>query len=1270
MSDTLKTVLNGIPSFLWKDGEQPDATKFSNLFGSFSSAFNTISNIIGPAVNNGIAVSTFDTNVSAGKYYKDMSPSDRISFLSTLNTTILSTFNIARVLGPHAVLNPQYLPGSTHSKASTGSGYPLATGVKIQQLPFPPQAEYSWEIVDGDEGEWSLASSKENLLTRLEDKFFFLDEDGVLYSNQYFPSNSYIKYDLYVPNTYSYLGAGYNCIPDLSILSLSSGDRLCLELTYDSSSGAYSKWLVKLPEIISVRDPLLTSSTKEISSSGFEPVGQYSEFYEKKFYKLNENLYPTGGSPSVIEGNLLALYDHENQQTYIIDGWEVAVDEDPDVIRSYYLTGPKSLEQVFKNDSGGLLVSGGANTHSFFLFCLGNNISQQLAQVALNFSRHKHNGYDSYRISHKDLLDSENNAQGVGLKDGSDGGLNFISYNRQLALSNSPDNVHAQYMNRLGYLYGGSHGFYEAIASFDKMVDLNAMHGDLLFYPIENTSKDYAYPDETAYLAAVAGGSQSEEITWDLSGNPVTAVATDFPDFRTHAMIFGWPNPNSAEKYILGGTKLYYEPWNFLSDTEFDNKGQIWKLARHGFVPGDYTGLTGDAKRRGLNINWGNLFFGHREDIFGGLLTGNDKTEASAFFRTSEFNVVTTANFRSGTNTNSTIKNGYMYRDGFAVKALRGSNIWLSVGGENDATGALTLTDNPGSFAIDISLAGASSEGQEEPGGIRADRLYRDQSAGAGILATPSLRPDGKIPWVTSDNADQSIATLWDNSEIAPDTSDWYIKNSVLDIFNLAVDYQKDNSVNLDIAAGTDDSLLKWTAGRPFIRGTYGINFCISSNFNNLDTRFKTGYHLRFDETDPWGPGESILYTSVDEYVHREFKFWGSNEEIDPVANTVSLNNTVGGNINLLYNLGRDYRRFGLIKSWTSSGGSLSGGLDIYSPWANARAISLGTSTPENYGSAIRQASFVDAFAGLRNDPLQPYMAEYVLPFQAIYDLGKASDYSTNGVDIEELIKKVTFVIGQQAGATTGSMPPSLRVVEEVVHTDPGNIYDDSPYYAILPTTYGFNDIYLDGLIRGSEEILISNSDSTLPILGAWRFPASLVDFDIKLTYFIGASTVNPVGTGQGNSPHTTPHKYYKKVVDGDTVMIPAYAAYMTNISPEIKTKIPIIMTDRNNPGAIDDDYNKPSIVPYSAAIGLWPASTTASGYRGRFTLFQQRYGTAMNNKMFVALLNIHDRVDEDYNTNSPVPYQIYVEDTELKMRIVGSMNFKMMTSYHKTSIT
>ena len=73
----------------------------------------------------------------------------------------------------------------------------------------------------------------------------------------------------------------------------------------------------------------------------------------------------------------------------------------------------------------------------------------------------------------KDLLDAEGNKQGLGDQTGSNGGLDFVNSNRQLAYSETQDNVHPQYLHRLGYTYGGTAGKYEAAANVNKIIDLN-----------------------------------------------------------------------------------------------------------------------------------------------------------------------------------------------------------------------------------------------------------------------------------------------------------------------------------------------------------------------------------------------------------------------------------------------------------------------------------------------------------------------------------------------------------------------------------------------------------------------------------------------------------------------------------------------------------------------------------------------------------------------------------------------------------------------------
>lgn len=1286
MSDILKTASNSIPSFIWSDGEQPDATKYRNIFGAFSSTINLISGLLGPVLNSNVTVSTKDSVISSNTYLSKMSYAEQISFLSAANSTILNTFNLARILGPHAALNPAYLPGSVHLEISQGIGYRLATGTKIQQLPFPPTEDYAFVIADGART-WekagdgnSVVASPEGVASALADYFFYIDESGTLYTNATFDAGVYIRYDLVIPNTAGYLGAGYNCIPDLSVLSIDEQDRSlatggklgCLEISFVSNSSSYSIWQVKLPEVISLKEPLLSTASKLIDVDSFNPVGMYSEDEDKRFYVLNTDLYAgvSESGPTIIDNNLLALFNQATGETYILD-WEVATNITEDVPRSYYVSGPASLTTIFRNDADALLSSGGINTKDFILFVLGTNVAQQLAQISTNFAKHRHTGADSYRISHKDLLDAEGNVQGIGDQEGVDGGLDFRNYNRQLAYSEVKDNPHAQYLNRLGFLHGGSHGLYEAIGSFDKLIDLNAMHGDLLFYPIESLNsgtKPYKYASSEAYATAKSAGDDVEQIYWELdpSGgvNISAATAGYFPNYRTHAMIFGWPNLLSPESYNLGATKLYYEPWNFLVDTEYDNTGKQWSLARHGFVPGDYTGLTGNAKGRGLSINWGNLFFGYREDIFGGLLTGNEKKEASAYWRAGEFNVVTTGNNIAGSNTNSAIKTNYSYRDGFAVKAMKGSNVWLSTGGDTTAVKNIPFDhqnsdDKPGVIALEASTLGTFRD-SFVVGGIKNYAWTRDVwSSGAGLFAAPSLTGDGKIPWALDtgaytppDKSPYAYAGLWNTFAVTSNVD--LVDGGLLDIYALAPDHQKmanDGSSNYttaleNIIAGTDSNLSKWVQGRPFVRGTYGINFCSNNDFVNLEAQFKTGYH-KVEDGAIWGPLSPVLKTADSEYIHREFRFWGKNVDVNPSAASSSLENTVGGNINMLYNFGRNYTRFGQNLTWSNTLGSLSGGTDK-SPWANSRRISLGAKLPEEYGSAIRQASYVEAFSGFRNDPLQPYTVDYVYPFYATYNTGISSaTLTSNGMNIETVIKNSTFILADTIdgfGVETGYFN--------------GSELDN---YKLFSCVGLFDDMTIDSLLRGSEDLLIKRSYTL-----SGGFPRALAGYKVKLNYFMGKLMTGSSGGGNANTPHTN-GKYYSRIGSNTVEMVDSYKVIMG--ASDTGNKAPIVASDSHY-DAINLDSNINSTIPYSSSIALMPNVDAMTSYRAKFSDFETRYGLLMSNKQFCLFLNIHDRTNESYLLNSSVPYRIFIGPGDtVYISVSGTITFKMISAYHKTPV-
>ncbi|NDB81160.1 MAG: hypothetical protein EB127_00200 [Alphaproteobacteria bacterium] len=1291
MSDALKTAVNLVQSFTFSDGMQPSAKQFENIFNGLSEGLNIFSSVVGPALNSSVSVLTKNRVVSSNKYNSMMGTLDRLAFESNVQDAVLNTFNITRILGSHSSLNPLYLPGSVHLVASQSSGYPLATDVKVQQLPFPPIDEYSFEI-DDDGRTWVQVASAAEAAAATAAYSFYMDPAGTIYTNRLFKTGATIKYDLKIPNTYGPLGSGYNVIPDLSIETLSDEDVLSrtgdgsygrVSLSLKSTGADYSEWTLVLPPVISLKDPLLTTSTLGVDNQGFEPLGVFESSNGKKYYGLNSELYleSAGG---LIDNNTLVLFDSESGKSYFLN-WTSANLAGEEAKRTFYASGSSALLTLFKNDAGNLISSnGGSNTKNFYIFAFGTNISDTLAQVNLNFAKHKHNGSDSNRVHHRDLLGTENGLQGFGSQTGSYNGLDFVSYNRQLAFSNIEDNVHPQYFHRLGFLQGGTAGKYSDTHLMGyplaKKVDWNFLHGDMVFSPIEKVSRPMLYENSGDSSA----DPDKNKIDWDLNIESVESRGTkSLGNLRGHSLMFGVPlimnqtagsNPDGdldLEPSYNGAVRVSYENGIFYNDTLYDVTNQKYRLSKHGFIPGDETGIDGNFSPafRGLNIGWGNLFFGHREDIFGGRMSGMfiSKTEASAFWRTAEFNIITTANSQAGKNTNSKIKEGYNYRDGFNVRALKGSSIWLSTGAESpdvtDIASGKNSINIPGTIALEASYP--SSRGTilgSDTGVLSLNTLVSSDpkgdtiGSGSGIFLAPGPFIDTagadsyRNPWVAATLDDYKFASLWDSSSLGPVIDGSVLDGfnagpgPMLDIFALAPDRQKTNINSAgEIPVGTDASLLGWVFGRPFVRGTYGINFCVNGNSTDMHDDFKTGYKRKVLDED-WGPTRAILKTTTNEYIHREFKFWGKNYNDGPSASTDSTENTMGGNINLLYNFGRDYKRFGLNQVW-SDDTSLSGGgvgSSGNAQWANSRRISLGSSKPEDYGSAIRQASYVEAFKGFRNDPIQPYYANYIIPFTASYNLGELTE-----IDIQEQISKKTFVLAD-----------SINGMPALTYMDAG--------YVLVQLENVFNDVTLDGLIRGSEEILLQ---STNTVTGA--FPSSLVDFKVKLEYYVGQKADgSSTNTGTAESPHIF-GGYYNRIATGFIAMEPAAQAKVSGTIGGGGNLIPIVASSNGKYDPIDSAFNQSSIVGYSSAIGVVKNTNignSSSGYRSNFPLFETiGRGNLMGQKQFCLLLNIHDRTTESYAINSPVPYQIIKDGANhLIIKFRGTIHLTAITAYSR----
>jgi len=1439
MSDSLKKGLN-VPSFNFTTGALPEAIVFNKLYESVRSGFSLLNNLLGPLVRKGASIESKDYITSTSTYYSKMNSTNRSTLLAAASNSITNTFNLARIIGAHSLLNLRYIPGSYHLKETQTAGWPLKRDTLEQQLPFPPgkaTGPISYTLVVAGVA-FSRKTLKDQVYTSISPAYYVDVASATLYSNCYFNHGESLKYDLYVPNTESYIGAGYNCIPDLSILSLSletrnslvdslSDEYGCLKIEYVSSQNDTALWKMRLPEVISVKESLLSYGNGEALqkvAAGFEPVG-------KAIGGIKNYVLPNvsvGGNDvfagSTLQDNITLLFDSRTGESYPV----TLIRTSSEIV--YNFTTPASLKNVWLDDSGNLLSASGSNYNSkdFFLFTVGTSLTGSIAQNAINFSQHDHDGINSKRISHRDLVHTHLDMPAIPIGDklaGESGGLNFFGYSRFLTDSEIPNDVHPQYLSRLGYKFGGSQGFYDKNSAYDSNLNKNMFFGDFAFFPIESTPKTYQYSTQTTGLNS---GNRQEKITWSLSSD-----ISDYSQLRSHSFVFGNPDISSENSYsyyvvtpttilgsgtglqlqikipanqlviyndypvgdfvnailnngsgyavgniikipgsLVGGitpdndltlrvvaesggdvtgldlhlvlnsdkvapfqnksypnthgaVKLYYEPYPFIAPNKFDQQNNLSSLSKHGFIPGDETGAirlgnSDTSNIGGLNIGWGNLYFGYREDIFNGRLAVIDpyfNTEASAYWRAGEFNIVTTANSKAGTNTNSPAKTDYQYRDGFAVKAIKGSNIWLSVGGEgksessvNPATRGKTSTGIPGTFALEVSYPEAISD--KGTFALKtldsADTKGNVIASGAGILSSPGpvVDRDNNVflaPW-SKDYTSHHLASLWSSNAInypalngstggvydANDDELDYGPGPILDIFSLAPDRNRSNTlVKGKIGKASDSHILGWVYGRPFFRGTYGINFCLSGQLDNLHPDFKVGLGLKA-ESQNWGP-ESPILTAIDnnQFIHREFRFWGKVTDVEPQfeagLNVNSYTNTSGGNINLLYNFGKGFYRWGLVKPWDSirsmdgkilrdSGSGLASSSDP-APWQNSRRISLGSHRAEDYGSAIRQASFVEAFAGFRNDPYQPYTAEYVVPFKVRHYMGDLIQENATSfpMRIENYLAHKTFVM------STEQVYPMYQNDSQDVPNWVGGQNGDG--YILCapgsnPTSPGFfgsrlmaPSIFVDQLIRGSEDMLLARSGDHINLFDT--FPISLQSLKVDLEYFIGQRLIAPNGRTTGDADSPSPaydeaeqnlgdspfNRDYRQVLAGNVFMVESYKAKgsLDMGIEDIHQKIPVLMKSSGSIPSTGVDQSYPAggylfhtsplggAVGYDAAIGVCEMLHNHDSYYNRFPLFKSKYAGYMQNKMFCLLLHFDKKMDNW--PNSPVPYRVFLTD-------------------------
>jgi hypothetical protein len=999
------------------EGEQPTHQKFTGIVSLVKGALFEIEKALGAIRVPLSASTTGNAPYPAGPSVdRDSYDTNYINF----NTGITS---IARSIGPMSALNPRYLGGTNWPKTAFSVGVKLKTNTTVQQLPFLPLDVTTILPADftGTEAPDIFGVRVTSPDSAQFGNTYYVSDDGQLHTGKPVVGDVFLKYAISVVNGDAGKGAGYNVIPDPSILNFDMSERqnkttlntdygACrLEITAINSSEIVCN--LRLPEVISVP---FSKISRTLEVEDFDPVGVLDEGSPNlRRYKLPD-VYKSGA----LELNSIYLFNELNGTVLEEARFERVNDFNLTVyLPNHYRT------SLIDDVNTAFDTVGKVNTKHFFLICNGNSIASQLGKLKLDMESHEHDGVNSVRVSHNDLADVNNTIpvlpaqlnvysignttpteQGVALS-----GLSSTStrwFNRKFGKGFFNENPHPYYFHRLGYMGGGTDGYYaERNFPGNAASNLNnAFAGDFVFLPVAVDGK------------FVFG--RNESYSWS---NSMTLNPTD-NNVASHSMWFGLPpltNKTSNSPSLIragrirnGSVRMYFDPWIQTSASRYENDentdNQIEAIAeplsKYGLGVGEsgtYTdslfyGFKQEKVVKGLNIQRGNLFFGFNEHKF---LSSDEiaKGKSSANFLASEFNVVVTANKKAGNSATDAYKRKTGHREGFVVKAIEGSSILLSVGnlgeeliGNAVDTSAKTIDGTSGSVGLEASfgdglLTTASSE--------------QSNTLGSVIIASPGLATNKLFPWQVRGS---SYATdAWYGG--------WKLGQEVGEKYTADGASRQNLGGFTWIAALTDPTYLA------FLTDLNGVGDKTESPKN--------------ENSFPFGKVLIEGSTGIDFVIHKlnrleknslklpdfaEAKFWGTDDILKTENRT---NIAAGANINLLYGYGKSYNKFNTVSSWTGSAANVRGikgintqsGLAGISPWTGSRHLqqiqySDGPEEIEKTASSIRQASYIEAFEGFRCDPNQPYTVTYRLPFKVIQrvELERSSftDWQTEVVDV------------------------------------------------------------------------------------------------------------------------------------------------------------------------------------------------------------------------------------------------------------------------------
>jgi hypothetical protein len=1072
MSDKYTTLFGVDASFV--QGEQPTHTKLTNIVALTRNGLSELEKVIGMTRNSLLVESTGNTSWVPVPAKISYSP----SYVESLKLDFPSSItSIARAIGPMGALNPRYLSGQTWNKDDLGGvalGVLLKSGVTEQQLPFKPLNVNTILPADFSGPQVSLifATRVSNYEESLEVGKYYVSSEGRLFTGAPVRPGTRLRYSFVIGEGDGYIGSGYNVIPDPSILTLSLEERD--NKTLDTSNYGACRVLISsineealvvdilLPEVISTPFSKLSAS-HEVEDS--DPVGKIDEgLPDLRRYSLPD-LYPSSG---YIEDNTMYLYYTEIGKVIPEARFERISEF---VIRAYL---PARYKTIVRADDGELFnVEGLSNTKHFFLITNGTQLAPLVGKLRLEMEEHSHNGLDSVRVSHSDLTNVNHITPSLPAQLSIYSNITGAAPNKSITLDGLPsnstfwfnrklskgdfleENPHPYYLHRLGYLGGGTDGIYAAMNAPGLGASLgNGFTGDLVLMPVSK-NLDYEDTDQAYY-----SWESTEGIDY-LKNNSAS-----------HSLWFGLPWEVNAlgsteainQRQRNGSVRMYFDPWikvmGFTSSSAPANEPFATEglgILNTGTIGDDvFSNSVFENAIKGLNIQRGNFFFGYNEDKF---LSTTERAKGKSSFNilASEFNAVVTANKKATQSGEVRWKGQSGNRSGFAVKAIEGSSINFSVGG---------LTGTAGNDNVNTaSLSNYFTPGIELAGSFTVEAAFGNQlislvkGHGSGILMSPGTGTTRLFPWQL-----KSLLIPMDDYLLPTKYAGWKhleeINNNF--IFN--------NSQNLG-GVGHIFAILDSAAIESYL--TFAKNVDLTESVKNKNS-FPFGKLILegssgIDLLVSRGTYSSSVAGILNVLDLSEVRFWAREDLKGDIDNQIRDNHAVGANLNLMYGYGKAYSKFAVSLPWTGSEEDIkglkvqnlesnSGGIN---PWTSLRTEGLNSWTnKDTRGSQIRQASFIEAMEGFRNDPNQPFTVSYKLPFRVIQRL----DWISNGYTTEHGVAVAAWSdLGGVTTATGGgaltlkqvfipsAIIGSFPIAKQRVITDDIENYDPNLGYTVNP---------------------------------------------------------------------------------------------------------------------------------------------------------------------------------------------------------------------------